>query len=40
MKHTHPIMHLHVVCNALFGLAIFGVAVTRTVLAEVYKNNL
>jgi hypothetical protein len=37
MKHTHPITHLRAVCDALFGLAIFGVAVTKTVLGEVYK---
>jgi hypothetical protein len=37
MKRTHPITRLRAVCDAIFGLAIFGVAVTKTVLSEVYK---
>jgi hypothetical protein len=37
MKHTHPITRLHTICEAIFGAAIFGAAVTKTVLAEVYK---
>jgi hypothetical protein len=37
MKCTHPITCLRAVCDAVFGLAIFGIAVTKTVLAEVHK---
>jgi hypothetical protein len=37
MKHTHPITRLRTVCHALFGAAIFGAAVTKDVLSEVYK---
>jgi len=37
MKHTQPITRLCAVCDAIFGLAIFGASVTKTVLGEVYK---
>jgi hypothetical protein len=37
MRCTHPITCLLAVCDAVFGLAIFGVTITKTVLAEVHK---
>jgi len=38
MKCTHPITRLRAVCDAVFGLAVCGVTIMKTVLAEVHKN--
>jgi hypothetical protein len=37
MKHTQPITRLCIVVECLFGSALFGVEVTKVVLAEVYQ---